>query len=79
MSLVDIFLKRLQTSVSQGQTTYRKIWVDACIKPGVSTLCLTLFTKDNYSMRFIPVKNFVTKDENLADYVNLINTELNLA
>lgn len=56
---------------------FRKVWVQGNSQPGRTKLCITLFSKDNYEMRFLELKNFSKKAESTPMYINQIQELIN--
>ena len=56
---------------------YKKVWVQGSSNPNRTKICITLFTKDNYEMRFLELKDFSKKGESTSVYINQIQELIN--
>lgn len=77
MNEFEIYLLRIQVLLNEMNLGYRKIWVQGYFSPGITKLCITFFNSNGYEMRFLDVKNFSIKNENINNYINEIKKILN--
>lgn len=56
---------------------FRKLWIQGNSQPGRTRLCITLFSNDNYHMKFLELKNFSKKEETTPIYINQIQELIN--